>query len=292
MILSKVSNMNKKLLFFLALLLLPLSGCGIVAIGYNYADVYLRYSINSYATFNEVQKELIRNDVNEFMLWHRKNMLPEYVSFLQTLQQTAESGAILKREDVARFRTQLRALYVKTLQPTVRPSAILLSGISPAQIDELVKSFAKENNKQKAKELSGDFDEKLRKRAERSIHFMEGLVGSFNDKQLDKIREMSYKLPFATTIYIRQREDNQAALIELLRNKKSAEEIADFLSGWLLKPEIGRSMDEQKIMLAFEEASDEMIENIYRMLTVRQKKALQKSIIKYIDSFNELAKRN
>jgi len=174
----------------------------------------------------------------------------------------------------------------------VKPSAILLSGISAAQVDELVKSFAKENDKQKAKELSGSSAEQLRKRAERSIDFMEGLVGSFSDKQLDIIRAMSYKLPFATAIYIRQREDNQAALIELLRNRKSAYEIAEFLTEWLIKPEAGRSLEERKIMHDFETASDEMIKNIYQMLTERQKKALQKSIVKYIDSFSELANRS
>lgn len=282
--------MKKKRLLLITLLLL--SGCGIISIGYNYADAYLRYSINSYASFDEVQKEIIRNDVGDFMRWHRKNMLPEYVAFLQTLQLTAQSGAVPKKEDVARFRAEVRALYVKTLQPTVRPSAILLSGISPAQIDELAKSFAKENNKQRDKELSGSPDEQMRKRAQRTIDFLESLVGGFSDRQLDTIRGMSYKLPFATAIYIRQKEDNQAALIEILKNKKGEEEIAAFLSAWLVTPEKNRSIDERNIMLAFESGSDEMIANIYQILTNRQKKALLKNIAKYIDTFRELANKS
>lgn len=280
--------MNKKLIFVVALLLL-LSGCGIISIGYNYADAYLRYSVNSYTSFNDAQKETIKQEVNLFMLWHRNKMLPEYTRFLQAVQHTAQSGAALKKEDVARFRNEARALYVKTLQPAVRPAAKLLSGIDAAQIQELEKSFAKENKKQKDKELGGEQGERLRKRAERTVDFLENLVGGFNDKQLEQIREMSHKLPFATGIYISQREQNQARLIELLSNHAEEGEIAAFLKQWLLTPEAITSPEERSTMHGFETASDEMIVSVYQMLTDRQKKTLLKNIQKYIDTMQDLA---
>lgn len=281
--------MKKRLILVLAFLWLPLSGCGIISVGYNYADAYLRYSINSYASFDDEQKVIIKKEVDDFMRWHRKDMLPEYVSFLQGLQQTAQSGATLKKEDVARFRSELRTLYVKTLQPTVKPAANLLNGVSAAQIDELATSFAKENKKQKDKELGGSQDEQLRRRAERTIDFMENLVGGFSDRQLDDIREMSHRLPVATGLYIHLREDNQARMLELLRNKRGEDEIAAFLSAWLITPEANRNMDERSMLLAFENASDEMIVSIYEMLTDRQKKTLLRNIVKYIDIFQDLA---
>jgi len=282
--------MNKKLILVVALLLL-LSGCGIISIGYNYADAYLRYSINSYTSFNDAQKETIKQEVNLFMLWHRKKMLPEYIRFLQAVQQTAQSGAVLKKEDVARFRNEVRVLYVNTLQPAVRPAARLLSGIDAAQIQELEKSLAKENKKQKDKELGGDQDERLRKRAERTVDFLENLVGGFNDKQLEQIRDMSHKLPFATGIYISQREHNQARLIELLKSHTGEEEIAAFINSWLLTPEAITSSEERSTMQSFETASDAMIVSVYQMLTERQKKTLLKNIMKYIDTLQELASK-
>ena len=283
--------MNKKLIFVVALLFPLLSGCGIISIGYNYADAYLRYSINSYTSFNDAQKETIKQEVNLFMLWHRKKMLPEYSRFLQELQRTAQSGAAFRKEDVGRFRSEVRALYVKTLQPAVRPAASLLVASDAAQIQELEKSFAKENKKQKDKELAGSKDEQLRKRAERTVDFLENLVGGFNDRQLEKIRDMSHNLPFATAIYIRQREANQARLIELLSNNRSEEEIAAFLNSWLLTPEAITSPDERDTMRNFETASDEMIASVYQILTDRQKKTLLKNIQKYIDTMQELASR-
>lgn len=281
--------MKLRLIIIFALLASMLSGCAIISVGYNYADAYLRYSINSYTSFNDAQNEIIHRDVDDFMQWHRKYMLPEYVSFLRELQQTAQSGAALKKQDVARLRSRVRTLYVKTLQPTVGPAASLLSAVDEEQIDELVKSFAKENNKQKNKELDGSLDDRLRKRSERTIDFLENLVGGFSDRQLEKIREISHQLPYATALYIQVREDNQARLVELLKNKKSEAELSAFLSAWLLTPDASRSRDEQGTLRAFENASDEMIVSIYQILTGRQKKTLLKNIQKYIDIFQELA---
>lgn len=284
-----MSRMKSKLIFVIAILLL-LSGCGIISVGYNYADVYLRYSINSYISFDDNQKETIAKEVNVFVMWHRKKMLPEYMEFLQELQRTTQSGAGLKKEDVTRFRAKARSLYVKTLQPAVSPAASLLSGVDPEQIEELVKSFAKENKK-KERELGGSLDEKFRKRAEKTIDFLENMVGDFTDKQLEKIREMSRKLPFASSIYIGQQADNQARLIELLKNNKGKDAIAALLSTWLLTPEINRSLDEQRIIIAYENASDAMIVSIYQMLTDSQKKTFQKNILKYINTFQDLASK-
>lgn len=281
--------MKRMRLYFVVLFLLTMSGCSIVSVGYNYAGAYLRYSINSYAAFNTVQKERITKEVDDFMLWHRKLILPQYVGFLQELQGIVLAGHALNKEDVTRLRVEVRKLYVKTLQPTVKPAASLLSGIEAVQIEELVTSFARENDKQKDKELSGSLDEQLRKRAERTIDFVENLAGGLTDAQQEKIRELSHNLPFATELYIRLREENQAGLIALLKNNRSERDIAAFLSVWLISPEANRSPEEQKILMSFESAAEEMTVSIFAMLTERQRKTLLKNITKYIDTFQQLA---
>lgn len=284
-------SIKRKLVTAIVLLVLPLSGCGIISLGYNYGDVYLRYTINSYADFNSTQKEFIRQQVDLYMLWNRKAMLPEYVKFLQELQHKVQSGNDLKKEDVTAYRKEVRALYVTTLQPTVNPAARLLSEVEPQQIEQLVQSFARENNKQKEKELSGDRDEQLRKRAERTIDFIENLVGSFSDDQLDHIRDASRKLPFATALYLQMKKDNQARLIVLMKEKNNEEELANFLSLWLLMPEKFRNPEEQTLLHEFELASDELIVDIYNGLSERQKKNLLSNIDKYIENFQNLSRQ-
>lgn len=284
--------MMKKIIIILLLLLL--SGCGIISIGYNYAEAYLRYSINSYMSYNDQQKEIVKREVHVFMTWHRKFMLPEYADFLQRIQAAVQAEAPLKVEDVRRFRAEARSLYIKTMLPAVSPAAILLASLNAEQVDELSLSFGKEIKKIRSKELNGSLEQQLRARTERSIDFIENLTGGLTDKQLQQLRELNNKLPFATPLYLAQREDNQNKLIELLKLKPDdpATAIATALNSWIVTPELNRSPEDQSVIQAFESGSDEMIVTLYQTLTERQKKTLLKSIAKYINTFQELATAN
>jgi hypothetical protein len=272
------------------LLLLQLGGCGIVSLGYNYADVYLRYTINSYTTFSKEQKQEIHRDVDAFMHWHRKMMLPEYVAFLRDLQHKVESDAPLSAEEVRSYRLRVRKLYVSTLQPTIVPAAQLLNGMTVAQAEEMSASLDRENAKQREKDLAGSREEQIRLRTERTIDFIENLVGSLSDKQLEQLRAANASLPFASDIYQRLKEDNQKHLVELIRKHEGRDDIENFLSLWLIMPEKFRKAEEQDTLQAFEQGSDELIAQVYAMLTERQKGKLLKSITRYADSFDELSK--
>lgn len=278
---------------WLALLLLlgQLGGCGIISLGYNYSDVYLRYTINSYTSFNKEQKAEIHQDVDEFMRWHRKVMLPEYVSFLRALQHKVESGTALSADEVKLYRLRVRNLYISTLQPTVIPAAELLSKMNEAQIGEMAESLTRENNKQRDKELSGSQEDRVKQRTERTIDFIENLVGALTDNQLAQLRAANNSLPFATEIYLHLKEDNQKHLLGMLSEKDGKDEVANFLSLWLLMPEKFRRPEEQDMLQAFEQGSDELLAEIYAMLTERQKNKLLKNITHYADTFQDLSKQ-
>lgn len=287
-----MSGIRVAIRYLLALLLLlQLGGCGIISLGYNYSDVYLRYTINSYTSFSKEQKQEIHRDVDEFLRWHRKVMLPEYVKFLRELQNKVASGSALSVEEVREYRLKVRRLYVSTLQPTVVPAAHLLNGMNEDQADEMAASLGKENAKQREKDLAGSREEQLSSRTERTVEFIENLVGSLNDNQLEQLRIANAKLPYASDIYQRLKEDNQKHLIELVKHHEGEDEIGNFLSLWLIMPEKFRKPEEQEALKAFEESSDGLIAQIYAMLTERQRNKLLKNITKYADTFDKLSKQ-
>ncbi len=285
---ARLINSFRTILLFL--LLLQLGGCGIISLGYNYSDVYLRYTINSYTAFSKEQKQEIHKDVDAYMQWHRKVMLPEYAAFLRDLQHKVESGAPLSADEVRAYRLRVRKLYVSTLQPTVMPAAHLLHGLDQAQVDELAASLDKENSKQRDKDLSGTAEEQLKSRTERTIEFIENQTGSLSDGQLAQLREANARLPYASGIYQHLKEDNQKHLIGLLNDHASGEDIANFLSLWLILPEKFRTPEEQETLQAFEQGSDAFIAEVYAMLTERQRNKLLKNITKYAESFDSLSR--
>lgn len=273
------------------LLLFALSGCSIISVGYNHADTYLRYNINGYTSFNPAQKSQIENEVDAYMAWHRKQMLPEYIKFLEQTKLLTQSANTLKREDITRLRVLVKSLFGSTVQPAIAPTARLLNGLNAAQIGELNNSFAEKNAKQRKTDLAGNFEERLRKRAEKTVDYFEDFTGHFSDKQLTNIRGMSYSLPYAAELYLNFREQQQARLIQLLKNQATEAEITDFLLAWLTTPEINRNTQDQQTVLAFENAADQMIVDIYSILTPQQKITLQQNIDKYLIIFKALAKK-
>jgi len=282
-------NIKAPLFILLAIVLLFCSGCSKVTIGYNNADWYLRYKINNYTSFNTLQKEQIHQEVDIYMRWHRKNALPEYTRFLQDLYDVVQPDRRVYAEDVTRIKGESYGLYRKTMAPFILPAAHLLSTLDNRQIAELEKSLAEMNREQKEEALSGSDRANLEKRAERTVDFVEGLVGSMSGEQEDKIREMSLQLPFATTYFIEHREANQAGLIALLNGHAGEDEIAAFLWQWLYAPETTRTPLQQNVIRSYESATDAMTARIYELLTDRQKDRLRKKIMSYIGDFQGLS---
>ena len=274
--------MKKSLCLILAIALL-ISGCNTVNLIYRNADWYLQHKINGYTSFNAQQKKIITQEVSDYMNWHRRKALPEYITFLQNLNGAAQYDGRLSSGEIARLREQVLELYKMTLAPAIRPTAEILSSLDDGQIRELEKSLSEENQKQIHEQLDVSRDDYLDKRADRTVHFLEWLAGNLNKAQEQKVREMSRRLPFVSDIYIRQRVANQGRLISLLNEHAGTEQISAFLSLWILTPEATRSPQQQHAVETFKLASDDMIADIHGMLTARQKDHIHKTISSYID---------
>ena len=278
----------KKSLFIIIAFALFSCGCSTVSLFYRNADWYLQHKIDGYTSFNARQEETIRREISNYLDWHRKYALPEYIIFLQNLNGTAQYDGQVKTEKVALLRGQMMSLYRKSLAPAIKPAAEILSSLDSRQIQELERNLAEENNKQKREELDMGRDAYLDKRAYKTLDFLEGLVGNLSREQRQKVREMSRRLPLVRDIYIEQRATNQGRLIKLLSDHAGADRIAALISLWILTPDAARTAQQQHDIRAFETASDEMIANIQGMLTIRQKSHLHKEISRYIDELQNL----
>jgi hypothetical protein len=274
--------MKKSLFIVLALALLN-CGCSTISLVYRNADWYLQHKIYGYTTFTSQQKETIRKEITDYMTWHRKDALPEYIIFLQNLNGAAQYAGQLKAEEVALLREHLINLYQISLAPAISPAAKILGTLDSRQIHELEKNLARENQQQLNEQLEVSREVYLNKRADKTVNFLEWLAGDLGARQEQEVRDMSRHLPVVSDIYIRHRQENQGRLIALLNGHAGEEKIAAFLSSWLFTPEETRSPEQQRAIQAFEQASDDMIAHIQGKLTVPQKEHMHKMVSSYID---------
>ncbi|MDX1251473.1 MAG: hypothetical protein IDH49_04330 [Gammaproteobacteria bacterium] len=283
--------MNKTLLASALLLMALLStSCSVVSLGYNNANWYLRYKITGYTSFDTSQKERIRQEVDNFMVWHRSAMLPEYAAFLRKIDRLLQTGVIGK-EDVAALRSELRGLMKKTLEPAITPTARILNRLDHGQIHELAHNLNEDNRKRGEELLSGTHEDRLSKRAEKTIDIFEDFTGNLSSAQEEKITRMSRELPFATAIFLKTRQSNQTHIAGLLRQKAGQDKLASFMKLWLLTPEKTRIPDDQRIVEEFEAGSDQMIASGYALLTAQQKERLRESVLDYITEIEALNKQ-
>ena len=280
-------NINR-LFIILALTLLCVSGCSTVTLGYNHADWILRYWINDYTSFSASQKEQIHLEVDNYLRWHRKNALPGYIAFLQSVDASVNQPGGTTIGDVMRLRDESGRLYQMTVEPMIPPTAHILSTLNSQQITELADTFAERNRKQRKKMLHGSKQEMLDDRAERHVEFVEQLVGSLSSEQKKKITEMSLRIPFASGAFVEQREAKHARLITLLRNKAGEDQIAALFRQWMTAPDTYRTPEQQQIVAAYENAMNEMTVRLDQLLTARQRHHLSEEITSYIQEFRKL----
>lgn len=282
--------MKRPLLIVLIVLTLLSSGCSLVSVGYNNANLFLYYRITGYTSFNSLQKTEIRHEVDKYALWHRNKALPEYISFLHELDTRIREGGLRKTEGVIRTKGEIGELYRKTMAPLVAPTARLLSTLDARQVEELRETLAAKTRKQKEEMLYGSEQKNLVVRAERYIAMVERLTGNLDSTQEKRITELSLRVPFATGLFIEQREAYQAELISLLKNKAGEGKIAAHLSRWISTPEAIRTPQQSKTIQAYEDGMIELTVRIYEMLTERQKNHLRKKIISYAENFQNVTK--
>lgn len=270
------------------LILLCCSGCSTISLGYNHADWILRYSINDYTSFNTAQREQIHQQVDDYLRWHRKNVLPGYIATMQHIDEAVNQQGGMTVGDVMRLRAESASLYQLTMEPMFQPAAHILSSLDDEQIAELADNFAKRDGKQRKLMLQGSEQNMLAARAERDVELVGKLFGTLSFEQEKKITEMSLHIPFATRAFLEQREAKHAKMITLLKDKASEEQLAALFQQWLSKPEDSRTPQQQQVIDAYENAMNEMTVQIVAMLTARQKRHLSEAITSIVDNFKKL----
>lgn len=267
-----------------------LQGCSWVTMGYNNFDVYLRYKIGGYASFTTSQQTIIRQEVADYMAWHRQHALPEYIIFLKDVELLTRQTQPPSSTDIARLRARVNTLYITSILPAITPAANVLSTLDESQITQFEKKLAEDNTKLEQELLDHEIEKTLEKRVQRTIDFFEQFVGNLNADQEEKIRAASLRLPFITEIFLNQRKASQVKLLSMLHNKATAETIAEFLNSLTFTPELARMTNEQVLIEQFKRESDEFIAKSYAMLRADQKQTFQKNIASYIEDFQKLHK--
>lgn len=171
----------------LMFLLLALSGCNAVKVGYNNAQELTYWWLNSYVQFTDAQKPVIKAELATLHDWHRFNEIPVYIKLLETTQKKVLHNSSSKEicsvvEDV---RERMRILNLQT-EPIVEKLAPTLNH---EQLEHMQRHFDRNNAKWRKDWLDGSQQERDEHRLKLAIKRAEMFYGRINDAQRKILQE-------------------------------------------------------------------------------------------------------
>ena len=230
--------MSHRLKHFSLLLMLSLvlSGCNRVGVAYRNLDVIIPWTLNDYLTMNSEQKSWFNGRLNEHLRWHCTTQLPDYLEWLDHLQQMIETNQV---SDVV---LQARALEARqAIARSVRkitPSAIeLLHSLDDQQVKKINEAFAKDQLKRQDNYLKSSLEQQIQQRSERMNKRLSTWLGPLSASQQQRIVVWSTSLgdqnqqrnanralwqtQFSAAMEQRQSSDFPQRIKQLLVNRES-----------------------------------------------------------------------
>ncbi len=215
----------------LLVLVIALSGCSALQLGYNNADKLLQWRADQYFGFEgEAQADFERR-MGRFLSWHRRSELPLYAVFANQLADRLARGVSLA--DLVwgydSFQTYLR----QSLRAGTGEIGDLLDALSAAQVDKFQQRLDKEN-RDFAKEhgLREGPDERRARRVKRNVERMEEWFGPLTDAQVERIAHYSRRAPLDDELRNRDRIRMQEELLAMLKSREAAKRLVPWAAAW------------------------------------------------------------
>jgi hypothetical protein len=230
--------MSQRLKHFSLLLMLSLvlSGCNRVGMAYRNLDVIIPWTFNDYLTLNSAQKSWFNERLKEHLSWHCTTQLPDYLDWLDRLEQMIETNQVSAAALQARAQEARQAIAQSAREVT--PSAIeLLQGLDDQQVKKINEAFAKDQRKRQAGYLKSTLEQQIQQRSERMNKRLSAWSGPLNASQQQRIVVWSTSLgdqnqqrnanralwqtQFSAAMEQRQNSDFPQRIRQLLVNRES-----------------------------------------------------------------------
>ena len=273
-------------------IMVVLAACSSVKFAYNQGDTLLYWFVDAYVDLDSEQAGLVKEDIGQFIKWHRKTQLREYSQFL-TKAQTQLAGNITQADlkaDYKDIKTRTETLANKAL-PELTDLAL---SVKPEQIANIEEKFRKNNDTYRKKFVAIDNEKKQKQRYKKSMEQFELWFGNFSNEQEAILRKASDARPLDNQVWLDERTIRQKKIIAVLREiqaKKLGKEATSALLSSLLKDIFGRfdSSERKPFFDAYIDGTINLTLTAIKLATPGQKAHAQKRMQGWIDDFKVLA---
>lgn len=197
------------------LLAAGLAACSTLKLAYNNLPEFGYWWLDSYLDFDGSQTPRVRDELDRLLAWHRRNELPQWIALLQKAEVLAPQDITPTQacELGEAVRTRLLAL-AEHAEPA---GAELALSLTPAQLDQLQRKYAKQNDDYRADWLSKSREAQQTKRYEQWLDRSEDFYGTLDGNQRRALRQMAAESIFNAALFDAERKRRQGVLLATLR---------------------------------------------------------------------------
>jgi hypothetical protein len=279
-------------MIFLVALVVLAAGCSSVRFTYHHGDTLLFWWLNSYVDLDHDQSTWTKQELDRLFQWHRNTQLREYSAMLGNWQRQL-AGNPTEADLLADYR-DIKSKTEVLASRAVPQLAELARTITPDQIANMERKFAKNNDDFRRKYMSGDLEHQRKVRYEKSMDQLELWFGPFTRDQEAMLRKASDARPLDNEVMLQERKLRQQKIIALLRKvqqeKPNKEQTMAAIDA-LLRDLLNRTeAPERKAFYdAYIDGTVKYILTAIRIATPDQKAHAQKRMQGWINDFNALA---
>jgi len=218
--------------------------CSLVRMTYPQLPTIAYWWLDGYADFDKLQSERVREQLADWMRWHRATQLDDYAALLQrarveVLADTTPSRVCQWWElGIDKAWTGFdRAL------PAIAESALTLT---PSQLDHVQRHFDKRNADLREEYLDPSPEKRLKEASKRVVDRAEMLYGRLDDAQRERITRGTAASPFDPERMLLELQRRQRDILDTLRRLQAERAGSDQMQAALrmLAERAQRSPDE------------------------------------------------
>lgn len=160
---------------------LLLAGCSVLRLAYDQAPQFAYWWIDGYVDVDDAQSPRVRDALERWFTWHRRNQLPEYAALLSRAQREIVEN--VTPAALCGWTAEAQRRIDVALEEALPAAAELMLTLTPAQLRHIERRFKKAQDEMRADFLQPDLAERKAEALDRAVKRAENLYGRLEPAQ-------------------------------------------------------------------------------------------------------------
>ncbi len=148
---------------------------------YNRLNFLIPWYLGGQVSLDDAQEAELKGAISSLTAWHRSSQLSRYSAFMRSMAD--EVGQPVTRERIEQAARNMEGFWVDIIRELTPGAAHWLQSLSPAQVEELLQSFADDDEETRDEECTVSSEKQVERRIRGMTRAVKYWSGSLDDSQ-------------------------------------------------------------------------------------------------------------